>query len=137
MKTLKLTIKKKWFDMILSGEKTEEYREIKPYWTFRFYRYLRSGWYELDEDEVIGDLLTLHTDWKRHKNLKELLDFFGLERKNFDAVELRNGYSKKSPVIIIELKNIDVRAGKEEWGAKPEQNYFVLELGKILSTSNC
>lgn len=31
-----LPIKKKWFDMILSGEKKEEYREIKPYWTKRF-----------------------------------------------------------------------------------------------------
>ena len=29
---LKLVVKKKWFDMIVSGEKTEEYREIKPYW---------------------------------------------------------------------------------------------------------
>lgn len=27
MKTLKLTLKKKWFDMIASGEKKEEYRE--------------------------------------------------------------------------------------------------------------
>ena len=32
---LTLPIKKKWFDMILSGEKKEEYREIKPYWTKR------------------------------------------------------------------------------------------------------
>lgn len=31
-----LPIKKQWFDMILSGEKTEEYREIKPYYTTRF-----------------------------------------------------------------------------------------------------
>ena len=30
-----LPIKKKWFDMIRSGEKKEEYREIKPYWTSR------------------------------------------------------------------------------------------------------
>lgn len=30
-----LPIKKKWFDMILSGEKKEEYREIKPYWEVR------------------------------------------------------------------------------------------------------
>ncbi len=29
-------IKKKWFDKILSGEKTEEYREIKLYYTTRF-----------------------------------------------------------------------------------------------------
>lgn len=33
---LTLPIKKKWFDMILSGEKKEEYRKIKPYYTTRF-----------------------------------------------------------------------------------------------------
>jgi len=36
MKTLHLTLKRKWFDMIKSGEKKEEYREIKPFWTKRF-----------------------------------------------------------------------------------------------------
>ena len=35
-----LPIKKKWFDMILSGEKKEEYREIKPYYETRF----RNAW---------------------------------------------------------------------------------------------
>ena len=34
-----LTLKKEWFYMILSGEKTEEYREIKPYWEKRFTNY--------------------------------------------------------------------------------------------------
>ena len=33
---LTLTIEKKWFDMILSGEKTEEYRELKRYYDSRF-----------------------------------------------------------------------------------------------------
>ena len=33
---LTLPIKKKWFDMIRSGEKKEEYREIKPYYDSRF-----------------------------------------------------------------------------------------------------
>lgn len=32
MRILHLTLKKKWFDMIASGEKREEYREMKPYW---------------------------------------------------------------------------------------------------------
>ena len=36
---LTLPIKKKWFDMILSGEKKEEYREIIPYYTTRFKNY--------------------------------------------------------------------------------------------------
>lgn len=31
-----LPIKKQWFDMIVKGEKKEEYREIKPYYTTRF-----------------------------------------------------------------------------------------------------
>ena len=31
-----LPIKKKWYDMILSGEKKEEYRELKPYYQKRF-----------------------------------------------------------------------------------------------------
>ena len=35
MKILHLTLKKKWFDMIASGQKTEEYREIKDYWAKR------------------------------------------------------------------------------------------------------
>lgn len=35
MDILYLTLKKKWFDMILSGEKREEYRDIKPYWDKR------------------------------------------------------------------------------------------------------
>lgn len=32
-----LPIKKKWYDMILSGEKKEEYREIKPYYRNRLH----------------------------------------------------------------------------------------------------
>lgn len=37
MKVLHLTLKKKWFDMIASGEKKEEYRETKPYWVKRLH----------------------------------------------------------------------------------------------------
>ena len=35
MRILHLTLKKQWFDMIASGEKREEYREMKPYWDKR------------------------------------------------------------------------------------------------------
>ena len=40
-----LPIKKKWFDMIKSGEKKKEYREIKPYYDTRFrgYYYPTTG----------------------------------------------------------------------------------------------
>lgn len=36
MKIPHLTLKRQWFDMIASGEKKEEYRELKPYWETRF-----------------------------------------------------------------------------------------------------
>lgn len=35
MKTLHLVLKAKWYSMIESGIKLEEYREIKPYWDVR------------------------------------------------------------------------------------------------------
>lgn len=35
MNKLYLSIEKEWFDKILSGEKKEEYRLIKPYWIRR------------------------------------------------------------------------------------------------------
>ena len=38
-----LPIKKKWFEMIYRGEKTEEYREIKPYYTSRFTGFICTG----------------------------------------------------------------------------------------------
>ena len=50
MNTLHLTLKKKWFDMILLENKKEEYREIKPYWANRIcakkYKYItfRNGY---------------------------------------------------------------------------------------------
>ena len=48
---LVLPIKKKWFDMIKSGEKKEEYREIKSYYDSRFSKYnVRADYYnELGE----------------------------------------------------------------------------------------
>lgn len=34
-KVLNLVVTKEWFNMIVSGAKNEEYREIKPYWIRR------------------------------------------------------------------------------------------------------
>ena len=49
-KTLHLTIKKKWFDEILHGEKKVEYREIKRHWTVRLLDE-RGMFVEFDEVE--------------------------------------------------------------------------------------
>ena len=103
---LTLPIKKKWFDMILSGEKKEEYREIKPYYVSRFYRnYIASG---------VG------ADWLLIENKGT---------KVFKEIIFRNGYRKDSPKIRCYVK-INKGYGKSEWGAEPNKEYYVL---KILS----
>lgn len=38
-KVLHLTLTKKWFDMIASGEKKEECRDIKEYWRTRLWEF--------------------------------------------------------------------------------------------------
>jgi hypothetical protein len=37
MDTLKIFIKEKWFNEIAKGDKTIEYREVKPFWDVRLY----------------------------------------------------------------------------------------------------
>lgn len=53
MKTLHLTLKKKWFDIIASGEKTEEYREDKEYWHRRLQRNSSIGFITKKFDVVV------------------------------------------------------------------------------------
>ena len=55
MKTLHLPLKAKWYEMIESGVKTEEYREIKPYWMKRLLKVidLDHTHYESLDDECI------------------------------------------------------------------------------------
>ena len=94
---LTLPIKKKWFDMILSGEKKEEYREIKPYYTTRF----KNLW----QGSLIGG-----------------------EAKR--KIMFRNGYSENSPSFIAEC-TLSKGTGKPEWGAVPNERYYVLKILEI------
>ena len=48
MKVLHLVLKRKWYDMIASGEKIEEYREIKPYWSIDCSKALLTFAFTLD-----------------------------------------------------------------------------------------
>jgi len=51
---LHLTLTKKWFYMIESGEKKEEYRDIKPFWNRIFSCYIRiKGKYYHPTDVII------------------------------------------------------------------------------------
>ena len=71
-----LPIKKKWFDMILSGEKKEEYREIKKYYGVRFAKLgvgdnvtheilLRNGY--SSNSQTIKCQITIHQDYGKEE----------------------------------------------------------------------
>lgn len=68
MKILHLTLKKKWFDLIASGEKKEEYRVVKPYWTKRLFHrdydaiQFRNG-YRPDSPTMLVEYLGYTTGW--------------------------------------------------------------------------
>ena len=44
---LTLPIKRKWFDMIASGEKKEEYRDFTEYYKSRFRKYAASSHFKI------------------------------------------------------------------------------------------
>lgn len=111
---LTLPIKKKWFDMILSGEKKEEYREIKPYWDKRF-----ETWLEIPKGEMDFFFRYILRDKKIPMPILPIL--------------FRNGYSKTSPSFIANC-TLSVGTGKGEWGAELGKEYFVLTVKDILNT---
>lgn len=77
-----LPIKRKWFDMILSGEKKEEYRDIKPYYDTRLMdafgmiwvgdELIRAPMPELQKNNVCKLRAHFRTDDKNIKVLKSL-----------------------------------------------------------------
>ena len=121
---LPLTLTKKWFDMIKSGAKTEEYREIKSHWFSRLvFRHLDVIKYVGIRDASINeDIIRLCNDdlWSKTLGFKP-----------FDFVAFTNGYSKNAPKINVECKGIEINTGKTEWGAVDGQKYFVIKLGAV------
>ena len=55
---LTFNLKKEWSEKIKSGEKTHEYREVKPYWSKRLIRYT-EGYESFPRDEN-GNFLVLN-----------------------------------------------------------------------------
>lgn len=121
MRTLHLTLKKKWFDMIASGEKKEEYRKIKSYWANRF------TWHEHHDMITCVNSLEdeMYADSQRPIPT-------GVFKQCFDVVEFRNGYARNAPTIRIKFKWLAYGFGREEWGAEPGKKYFVIKLGDKL-----
>ena len=103
-KVLTLTVSKQWFDMIVACEKTEEYREIKPYWVARLFQ---------NNSNIVGvkDLASCLAG--RTDLLKGYINTQRIILKPYTHVLFINGYRKDSPRIEKEIESINIGKPKK------------------------
>ena len=109
-KVLNLVIAKKWFNMIVSGEKSEEYREIKPYWVARLFQNNSNN----VDVQYLASALAGRTDL-----LKKYIDAEKIVLKQYTHVLFINGYRKDSKRIEKEIESITIDKPKK--GLCPDQ----------------
>lgn len=59
-----------------------------------------------------------------------LLDSYGLPTVNRVDVMFRNGYSGNAPSFVANV-SLDIKTGREEWGAEPGKEYYTLHIHEI------
>lgn len=106
--TLHLVLKGKWYDMIATGEKTEEYRETKPYWIKRILE---------DSPAKLPEL----TPGSRHLLL----------RTKYERVCFHRGYT--SQTMTFEIKYVLCGMGKVTWGAPVDKVVIIIKLGSRIA----
>ena len=119
VKILHLPLKAKWYDMQESGIKTEEYREITPYWYQRLYQ-RKIGY--------AGRLRKNEAEYCCAPNLRYILKgegFADTELKPYTHVLFRYGYTKRC--FIHRIDSITIGRGNPEWGAPTDRDVFIIK----------
>ena len=119
-KVLTLTVSKQWYDMIVAGEKTEEYREIKPYLVARLFQ----------NNSNIVDMKYLASGLAGRTDLfKKYIGEQRIVLKQYTHVLFINGYRKDSPRIEKEIASISI--GKPKKGLCPDKwldtEFFIIK----------
>ena len=121
-KNLQMSLKTNWFEMTDQDGKTEDYREITPYWCKRFMLHFGK-----EEPTVF---------WKTYLMMWGNVDNMNFSFKQFDINTMTLGYPSKSDLSKIKVfkhAGIEIREGREEWGAEKGKIYFVIKHGKRIS----
>ena len=107
-RTLHLVMTKDWYNLVESGQKTEEYRKFIPFY-----------WKRLFKKSRLWDEKSIRVYYETHGELP----------KEFDTVTFHYGYSKK--FMVYELKKIRLgHDGPAEWGCPQDEDVFMIGLGK-------
>ena len=127
IKILDLPLKKEWYDMIESGEKREEYREITPYWYQRLYQ-------RKNEFGYVGRLTRDDAEYCCEPDLRYILKgdgFADTELKPYTHVRFRYGYTKRTMLYVIDW--ITIGRGNPNWGAPTDKDVFIIQFHKEAS----
>ena len=127
-KVLTLTISKEWYEMIVSGEKTEEYRVIKGYWMSRLLLIKDEECKDFDKFKKLhvgkNEEILIDTD-----TIKEKLNNSSMKFVPFTHVLFKNGYYDDSQKVEKEIESITI--GKPKKGMCPDKwldhEFFIIK----------
>ena len=131
MKILDLPLKKEWYNMIETNIKTEEYREVKPYWIKRILRTINIEYtHYIAVDNECAEFYTNNIELLRID-----LEAGGFHKK-VSHVRFSYGYTKRT--MLREIESITIGYGKPEWGAPTDKQVFIIKLKPLCCPStNC
>lgn len=95
-----LILKRKWYDKLLAGEKEEDYRDIKPYYTTRLQNILGKEKMSLllqGKEVLLGDVV------------------------------FKLGY-KKDACSFTEMTTVRIGKGNPKWGADGNRDQYIFRL---------
>ena len=100
MNVLTLSVKRKYFDEIVSGTKKTETREIRPNNFGRYCRYIHKG-----------------KEYTNIDDIPENNDNIDIAPVNYDAIKFLTGeYKGKRPYAVVEVENSEIVLLQDEAG---------------------
>lgn len=118
MKILHLPLKAKWYEMIESLIKGDEYRGITSYWIQRLCVFSDGNRISKSEAEFLANNKTFLYSGIYEGNIEFI---------KFTHVKFSYGYTKRT--MTFEVESLAIGDGKPEWGA-PDEDIFIIKLGK-------
>lgn len=111
LRVLRLTLTRVWFLAIQSGEKREEYRELKQHWHSRF----------------VERKTTNHRDPVYRESYQRVTT--GL--RQYDLVHFRNGYQTNAPELMVHCEGVRIGQPRAGWAPKSALgiDHYVVALG--------
>ena len=120
MRVLDLSLTYQWYDLIESGRKVEEYRDLRAYYANRLLYHKPLGVKEY-WDGALAKMRNTPT-----YNPENLVRDYGA--RQYDAVRFHRGQGGKQ-TMLLEFKGLAVGKGNPAWGA-PDEDVFIIKLGR-------